>query len=253
MTVAAPRAGIRMAWDAARGEGGGFTHVVPVGASCRVSWQLRRHLGSNPAYPFDWWITPILGLTRYLADPDPARLYDPEDLEEMIVRERFPTVRSSTYAARLFHEFPRATRADGTTDVAPGWRAHISAARARHEHLLRRLRALDVPGNRILFVRHRLGIDEGDLDANACTAALRAALSRQFGAASFAVLLINAPGATAGGDGVFALEFDDPPGPEPQSWRGDDGVWSAAFTAFGLTTRPPNETAIDPDSTRPAY
>jgi len=209
--------------------------VVPLGASCRVSWQLRRHLGDDATHPFDWWIAPMRGMTRYLAELDPAKLYDPEGLEEMVVNGAAVAVRSRRYDVRLLHEFPRIAGADGTSAVAPDWRDHVAAARARHEHLLGRLRALDRPGSRILFVRHKLGIDEDDLDPRTCVADLRAVLARQFARSAVALLLVNVPGAQASRrDGIRTVFFDDPDGDGADAWRGVDAIWSRALAASGL-------------------
>lgn len=226
---------LRAAWRGRRNAAARFTHVVPIGANCRVSYQLRRHLGTDAAWPFDWWIAPIQGTTRYLAELDPARLYDPDALEEMTVDGACVAVRSRRYGVRLLHEFPRVDAQGVRTVVAPGWHAHIAAARARHEHLLARLRALDVPGKRILFVRYKLGIDEGDLDPQACVAALRAALAPHFRRASFEFLLINVPGAAADErGGVHAIDVDEAPAAGPEAWRGDDAAWSRALARSGL-------------------
>ena len=43
--------------------------------SCRVTYQVRVCFGSWKVYPFDWWITPLAGLSRYLAAPDIGKLY----------------------------------------------------------------------------------------------------------------------------------------------------------------------------------
>lgn len=210
-----------------------FDAVVPLGASCRVSYQLRRHLGTDTSWPFDWWIAPIQGMTGYLADLDPAKLYDPEALEEMRVDGAFVAVRSRRYDVRLLHEFPRIA-AQGGTVVAPGWRDHIAAARARHEHLLARLRDLDAPGSRILFVRHKLGIDEDGLAAASCVAALRAALALHWSRASTALLMVNAGARASHRERVYALEFDDRESDGPEAWRGDDKAWSRALARSGL-------------------
>lgn len=229
---------LRAAWRGRRDAAGRYTHVVPIGANCRVSYQLRRHLGTDAAWPFDWWIAPIQATTRYLAELDPAKLYDPDALEEMTVDGGCVAVRSRRYGIRLLHEFPRVAAQGVRTVVAPGWRDHIAAARARHEHLLARLRALDAPGRRILFVRYKLGIDEGDLDPGRCVDDLRTALAQHFRRASFELLLVNVPGATADErNGIHAIEFDDPPGTGPEAWRGDDAAWSAALARSGLFGR----------------
>ena len=132
-----------------------FTHVVPLGISCRVTYQVRVCFRSWKVYPFDWWISPLAGLSRYLAAPAVGKLYDSAALEEINTDGEISAIRSTEYGFRLFHEFPRRPGANALATVAPGWRDHIAVAATRHEERLRRLQLLDRPGNRILFVRHR--------------------------------------------------------------------------------------------------
>ncbi len=125
-------------------------------------------------------------------------------------------------------------RARGPSSRRASARSHRRGA-PRHEHLLARLRALDDDAERILFVRYVLGIDEGDLDPQACVAALRAALAPHFRRASFELLLINVPGATADErGGVHAIDVDEAPAAGPEAWRGDDAAWSRALARSGL-------------------
>ena len=115
-----------------------FTHVVPLGLSCRVTRQVRVCFGSWKVYPFDWWLTPLDGLTRYLAEPDVGRLYDPGSLAEVITRGEVSSICSTVFGFRLFHDFPRRPGANKLAAVVPGWRDHVAAAAARHEERLRR-------------------------------------------------------------------------------------------------------------------
>lgn len=160
MQVSADEVGTGLDSAAACGITPGYTHVVPLGLSCRVTHQLRRFFAIGVAYPFDWWIATLPGITQYLANPDPERVYG--HLEEMQVEGRVAAIRSSEFGFQLFHEFPRTRVAmDGreVSVVVPVWRDHVQAARNKHVARLQRLLALDQRGNRILFVRHKYDAD----------------------------------------------------------------------------------------------
>lgn len=214
-----------------------FSHVVPLGLSCRVTHQVRTYFGIGIAFPFDWWISPLSGLTRYLADPDPERVYGPGCLEEMRVDGRVAALRSVEFGIELFHEFPR-TRVvvDGreVSMVAADWPDHVAAARAKHAARLQRLLATNRAGNRILFVRHRCDAESARLASANEVAALQDALRALSPAAEVELLLINVPIQGRLPRGVRTIVFDDPPGPPPNEWQGDSARWRAAFAAQRL-------------------
>jgi hypothetical protein len=218
-----------------------FTHVVPLGLSCRVTYQVRVCFRSWKVYPFDWWITPLDGLSRYLAEPEIGRLYDPDSLAEVLTDGEVSSIRSTVYGFRLFHEFPRRPGAKELPAVAPGWRAHIAAAAARHEERLRRLLRLDRQGNRILFVRHQCGTVPGvrnGEDAGPAAAALWEVLRRRWPEADIRLLLVNFSPLGSLPEGVLRLDFEELPGPSGQSWRGDEDQWRSSFASLGLAVRP---------------
>jgi hypothetical protein len=213
-----------------------FSHVVPLGASCRVTWQLRTFFRDGRAYPFDWWASTVDGLAAYLSVMDPARIYGDGGLEELVVDGRVTTIRSREFGFQLFHEFPRHRDVSGASAVSPGWEAHVAAAAQRHTHRLERLRGLDRTGNRILFVRHKYAYEPGPAgDPAASVARLLAALEAGWSRARFTLLLINFPEGYTPPAGVLSVRFDDPPGPAPEEWRGDGERWEAAFRSLGLS------------------
>jgi hypothetical protein len=215
--------------------------VVPLGISCRVTYQVRVCFGSWKVYPFDWWITPLAGLSRYLAAPDVGRLYASAALEEMVTDGEVSAIRSTAYGFQLFHEFPRRPGANKLATVAPGWRDHIAAAAARHEERLRRLLRLDRAGNRILFVRHRFGgeagVESGE-EPGAAVAALWDALRSRWRAADIRLLLVNFGPIGPLPDGALRLDFEELPGPPREAWRGADDQWKKNFSSRGLALRP---------------
>ncbi len=218
-----------------------FTHVVPLGINCRVTYQVRVCFGSWKVYPFDWWITPLAGLTRYLAAPDVPKLYNSAALEEVLTDGEVSSIRSTEYGFRLFHEFPRHAGANKLAAVAPGWREHIAAAAGRHEKRLRHLLRLDRPGNRILFVRYQCGALPGagnGEDAGPAAAALWEVLRAKWRQADIRLLLVNFAPAGSLPKGVLRLDFEELPGPSGQSWRGDEEQWRTNFASLGLAVRP---------------
>ena len=217
-----------------------FTHVVPLGISCRLTYQVRVCFGSWQAYPFDWWFTPLDGLTRYLAELDIHKLYAPAALEEICVDGEVSTIGSKGYGFRLFHEFPRRPGVNALTAVAPDWRAHIAAAAARHEKRLTRLLRLNRPGNRILFVRHKFWGEPGVPSQEAPDAAVATVwdvLRSKWSKADIRLLLVNFAPACPLPPGGLRLDFEELPGPPGESWRGDDEQWQRSFSSRGLAAR----------------
>ena len=216
-------------------------HVVPLGLSCRVAYQVRTCFASATAYPFDWWLTPIDALTRYLLRPDPERIYGRGALAELVVGDQISAIVAPEFGFQLFHEFPRQDIGRPARVVAPDWRDHVAAARNRHTQRLDRFLALDQPGNRILFVRDRLDAESGSgLRAPAeSVAGLWHALSKLFPRAGIELLLINVPALRLPHQSaVRRIDFVDPPGEPPEAWRGDSERWARAFAAAGYRTRP---------------
>lgn len=214
-----------------------FSHVVPLGLSCRVTHQVRRYFGIGIAYPFDWWMSPLPGLARYLANPDPERIYSPDRLEEVRSDGRVVAIRSIEFGIELFHEFPR-TRivVDGAEVlvVAPDWSDHIAAAREKHLARLQRLLATNRPGNRLLFVRHKYDANvAGPAPADAI-GELHAALQAQWPRARVELLLANVPVRGRLPRGVRSMALEDLPGPPGDEWQGDGAQWRSAFSALRL-------------------
>jgi hypothetical protein len=218
-----------------------FTHVVPLGISCRVTYQVRVCFRSWKVYPFDWWITPLAGLTRYLAEPDISKLYASDSLQEIFTDGEVSAIRSTVYGFRLFHEFPRQPGANVLAAVAPGWRTHIGAAAERHEKRLGRLLRLNRRGNRILFVRHQFCSEPGvksEEDPGPAVAAIWEVLRSNWREADISLLLVNFAPVCSLPEGVLLLDFEELPGPPQQLWRGDDEQWKRNFTSRGLVVRP---------------
>ena len=214
------------------------THVVPIGLSCRVSYQVRTYFGSTTAYPFDWWLTPIDGLTRYLSDPDPDRVYGAGALEELVVGGHVTTVVAPEFGFQLYHEFPRQDVGLPTSVVAPGWRDRVSKQRVVHARRLDRLLALNRPDRRILFVRDRLDTDGKSDDAAAeSVAKLWSTLASRWSRAVIELLLVYVPcDVRTPEPRIRWASFEDVRGDTAEGWHGNSAGWTRAFTSLHVTT-----------------
>ena len=182
------------------------------------------------------------GIARYLADPDPYRIYAPSRLEEVREDGRVKAIRSIDFGIELFHEFPRVripVNGVEVSVVAPDWAAHIGAAREKHAVRLRRLLATDKPGNRILFVRHRYDADLPDPAPCAGILALHSALRVHWSNAQFELLLVNVPSDGRLPTGVRSVTIEDVPGPPGNEWQGTAGLgrppWSHSASVSART------------------
>lgn len=214
-----------------------FSHVVPLGLSCRVTYQVRTYFKTRMSHPFDWWTTSAEGIARYLADPDPDRIYRADALCEQVADGWISSIASREFGFQLYHEFPRQEESPPIRVVSPDWRSRIAAAREQHVRKLERLAALDRPGNRILFVRDRLAASEDVRSTEAAADALWRALRGRWAAADIALLLVNFPPFTPCSPRILRANFADPPAPPPESWRGEDARWAKALAELGFAPR----------------
>jgi hypothetical protein len=229
------------------------THVVPLGLSCRVAYQVRSYFASATAHPFDWWLTPIQGLTSYLANPEPQRVFGDGALAALELDGRISTIVAPEFGFQLYHDFPRHDVGRPPRAVVPDWRLHVAEARERHARRLERLLALNRRGNRLLFVRDRLDVEGGAGNASPTRALAQLAqiLIERWPQAEVELLVINAPrlppdlpAADRLPRLVRQIDFDDPPGPPPEAWRGEAARWADAFARAGHTRpAPPNGVA----------
>jgi len=223
-----------------------FTHVVPLGLSCRVTYQVRRYFGVGAAYPFDWWISPLAGLARYLRVLEPSRIYDEHRLREVVIDGNVTTLESIEFGIQPFHEFPR--RREGAVSlVEAGWRDQLPAAAARHSARVERLLGLDRRDNTVLFVRDRFAADREAASEQEAVDSLWRALTERFARCAAHLLLINLPGVRLPeSERVLSLSFDDRPGPAPEEWRGEDAPWDTGFASLRL--QPLRELAPEPNA-----
>lgn len=203
-----------------------FTHVVPLGANCRVTQNLRRHFDYAESFPFDWWILPLPALLDVLAsDFDLDRLYDPSDMDRVgDVHGAHLYVRHRSLGIHFAHEFPRMPAA---VAEAVAWEDHVQKPRERMRYLAAKLRGLNRAGHSILFVRSCLTENrEFPRDTGDDLAKLREQLARQFHHAAIDLLPVSPTDAI---DGVATLTIDD----RSEGWKGDFALWSAALASTG--------------------
>jgi hypothetical protein len=225
-----------------------FTHVVALGVSCRVTYQLRTYFRSGISYPFDWWISPFDGLTRYVASLDPDRIFRADALVEQVADGHVQAIVSREFGISLFHDFPRVAVGAPMRVVSPDWRDHVDAARALHRRRLDRILALDDARNRILFVRHRPD-DARDVRRTQDTVdALWAALVGRWRRARVGLLLVNFPDVARPDDDVMTATIGEEPGPGSEAWRGDDRAWASALAALGIPPARTDDATFVPPS-----
>ncbi len=165
---------------------------------------------------------------------DPARIYSAQGLREVIEDGRAIALESVEFGVQPFHEFAR-HRQDGVSVIRPGWQEQVAAAGERHAARLERLLALDRPGRRVLFVRHRFDADRARAPEQAAIDALARALERQFSRCEHQLLLIGLQGLRpARSAGVLSLEIDDLPAAAPEEWQGADAGWDRGFRALRI-------------------
>ena len=126
------------------------THIVSLGIACDTAYNLRRYFDFGGAFPLDWWIVPPSALTRFLRNPDAEVLYD---LDKLALTSNGGGVYHTELDLHLLHEFPRVSMPSGP--ISADWREHVDGPKARTTALLQKLLALNAPGNRVAFIRHK--------------------------------------------------------------------------------------------------
>ncbi|WP_296817178.1 hypothetical protein [Brevundimonas sp.] len=174
-----------------------FTHVISLGNRCATAYNLRRHFSFGDGHLFDWWITPYPGLLALLDNLSADWLYDPASLE-MLPDNR--AVRHRPSGIELTHDFPRVGKHAGPVTV--DFLDYLDRPKSRAGYLIDKLKGLNCPGERILFVREA-----------AVTSALSERLAALLPLARFEVASIE-PVANLG------------------DWRGDPALWDAALASL---------------------
>lgn len=200
----------------------GYFHIVSLGHRCRTTQRLREHFGYTTAFPFDWWITPVEGLIRFMHDWDADRLYRSDQL---FVRHNLfqkAWVENREYGFRLVHEFTR----DRWRLASRRFLEEVPVLKARTAHLMARFDDLDPKQRTVLFVRTLMASEEGDA---AAFEELRRAVIARVPRARPEFVLISRTGIAA--EGWIPLKIDDP---STERWSGDPVVWDTALSTLGF-------------------
>lgn len=141
-------------------------NLISVGSWCRPAWQIRRRLGTETAYPFDWNITSYAALLHTLAPG-----YDPADelrLEDCTANQ-FGSVTDLRSGLVLQHDLPVAALGGQLGGLILGddaaVRAHLDEVRVKMAFLFERFRTVCRAGP-VVFVRWmRHGHPDGEWPA----------------------------------------------------------------------------------------
>ncbi len=83
-----------------------YDHIIGLGGHCQTAYQIRRYFGVRKAYPFDWWVTPTIGLVE-LVETEFSDLFKEDNLK--IVHEKTgPAVTCTKYHLMHYHDFDEA-------------------------------------------------------------------------------------------------------------------------------------------------
>ena len=83
-----------------------FDHIVGVGGHCQTAYQIRRHFNVDKAYPFDWWVTPTIGLVELL-ETGFEDIFREENIK-IVYEKSGPAVTCSRYRLMHYHDFDEA-------------------------------------------------------------------------------------------------------------------------------------------------
>lgn len=177
------------------------THVVGLGSSCCVAYNLRRYFNFGGAFPFDWWVSNGDGLARFLAAPDAEKLYEPSNLE---LTPNAASVRNKDFGFLFHHEFNRHWKVPGSP-VQEDWQESTELPKQRTLALWEKLVRLDDEKNRICFFRNEKLSPE-----------LVDALERLFPRAEWTIVELKSSA-------------------EAANWKGDPNVWDKELASTGVT------------------
>jgi len=196
-----------------------YGRAISLGATCEVAYNLRRYYSFKSAYPFDWWITPVAGLLKFLSEPNIELLYAPENLVVSNVWG-LSSIRNEYFGIWLHHEFHR--QSDGS--ISNDWHKEIPAAKSRTAALLQKFFGANLLDERILMVRAKSEWDDPAFDPGE----LRDVLRFRFKNAVFQMIFINYPRSDLG----WARSLDIPKLPGAD-WRGDASAWDRNLADLG--------------------
>ena len=206
-------------------------HIVSLGSSCDVAYNLRRYFDYSTAYPFDWWVSSGAGVMKVLAGADVKALYNQPSLTfQRNQKTERAAVFNKCFDISFTHEFPRDVKIPGGP-VHENYQQYIPAAMERTEALIRRLFSLNGEGLRFLFVRRVLRSESADTRE---FQNLVETLSQAFSNVQFGLILVNSTlGRAQLGDAV-SLHI---PIKRSFGWKGDPDLWDASLATLAVSLR----------------
>src|SRR4051794_12157646 len=217
--------------------------VVSLGPNCRNAFNLRRIIGDETAYPFDWWITPVRSMLAMIG-PDFTFDLQPSDLS---IESDCETVLNRRLNLLHHHDFPR-NRTNGKRVEALG-PSVIDELTAKYRSLFTRLHDRVAAASRPLFVLNGLKrqLDGGlhakildpALNATCTDAEAIAAVHQAFGGKGFTVIIEAAaqPVTVRHAHGLrieLAGDGTDEVLPPGFGWAQPTDVFRRAYQALGL-------------------
>ena len=193
-----------------------YDHVISLGRGCQPAYQIRRILGIETAYPFDWILTTDLGLLALIETR----------LDGFFSRDRLGVAKNGLIVdlpteTQFAHEFPTGTDFDSRYEMNAG----------RFEMLAHRWNELLNSKQRILFVRQHAWIP----DRRGSAQKLRAAIKRQAPALAFTILYLTAAPEDEISWNEYGIINRQLTQLEPYEWQGDGAAWERLLgDAFAL-------------------
>lgn len=83
-----------------------FDHIISLGGHCQTAYQIRRHFGTDKAYPFDWWVTPTKALVELL-ESGFVDIFREEHMK-IVQEDTGPAVMCGKYGLMHYHDFDEA-------------------------------------------------------------------------------------------------------------------------------------------------
>lgn len=217
--------------------------VISLGPNCRNAFNLRRFVGDETAYPFDWWITPVRSMLAMIRPEFRFEIVR----QDLSIEQDGGTVLNRRLNLLHHHDFPR-NRANGKR-VEALEEVIINEINEKYRALFSRMHAKVGAASRPLFVLNGLKANlDGGLGRKILNPALNEpcadeevimAVQEAFGAKAY-ILIIEAAGATETRRYQHGLRLnlaDDgsneelPPG---FGWAQPTGVFRRAYQAIGL-------------------
>ncbi len=127
-----------------------FNHIISLGGHCQTAYQIRRHFGTDKAYPLDWWVTPTRALVE-LFESGFVDIFREQNMKIM-QEDTGPAVMCGRYGLMHYHDFDEAKINGSYSPYLV--REKCAKNNSKFAYLISRL--LNVSG-KVLFIRFASG------------------------------------------------------------------------------------------------